>query len=288
MTDVVGLEEILVLILAALVPAVVYLAWVRRTEGGEREGWNTILNAFGWGALFATFVAAIVEAILIAVGTSVSQAVPAPEFVFFNGNTTAGAFFLILVIAPFVEEGFKALGVVNYRTKIANLADGPVIGASVGLGFGFFETFLYGLAAYFTGGLLAGLSLIILRSFSSVLLHGSSTAFFGYGYAEAKVSGGGNAAGTHYLGAVGLHSAFNGVVSLGVFATAFHLEAPLPDALSIVGFAAGILLAFAAIEYVRRLIVQASYPGALALHPKFRPPPVRRVPGVPARPNRYR
>lgn len=277
-----GLEDVLVLMLVALVPAVVYLGWVRTSERGEREGWGPILSAFVYGAFFATIVAALLEGILVAAGTSISQAVPSPEFFFLNGNSTAGVLFLVLVVAPFVEEGLKASGVINYADRIRTVADGPVIGASVGLGFGFFETFLYGLAAYLTGGLAAGIALIIVRSLSSVLLHGSSAAFFGYGYAAERLGVQRGGAASHYLGAVGLHAGFNAVVSLGTFGIILGLGNPWPAYLDWIGIAAGVLLAFLAIEYVRALIVQASFPGALAAHPKYRPPPVR-APGA-ARP----
>lgn len=274
-----AVESFLLLVLVALLPALVYLVWVRTTEFGQQEGWGVVLRCFAYGAFFATIVAAIVEAVLVSGGTSLAIAVPAPEFVFLNGNTTAGQFFLILVAAPFIEEALKASGVYAYRARIRRVADGAVLGASVGLGFGFFETFLYGLGAFATGGLVAGIALIGLRSVSSVLLHGSSTAVFGYGYGARRVTGHGNAASTHYLGAVGLHSAFNAVVSLGSFAAVLGLTGDVASALTALGIALGIFLAFLAIEYVRRLIIQSSFPGALAAHPRFQPPSVR--PAVP-------
>jgi RsiW-degrading membrane proteinase PrsW (M82 family) len=282
----VGLEEVLLLAVAAFLPALVYLTWVRSTERGQREGWGAVLGAFVYGAFFATLVAGILEAVLVAGGTSLEHAVPAPDFFFLNGNTTAGALFLALVIAPFVEEGLKASGVAYYRGRIRTVADGPVLGASVGLGFGFFESFLYGLAGALTGGFVAGLALILLRSVSSVVLHGSSTAFFGYGYAESRVSGRGHGGTSHYFGAVGLHSAFNAVVSLGIFATYLGFSSGISDLFSYAGILLGILLAFVAIEYVRRLIVQAEHPGALASHPRYRPPPARPVPRAPRGPSR--
>ncbi len=275
MSGLVALESLLLLVLIALLPALLYLSWVRTTEFGQKEGWGVVLRCFAYGAFFATIVAAVVEAALVAGGTGLAVAEPAPEFVFLNGNTTAGQFFLILVAAPFIEEALKASGVYAYRAQIRRIADGAVLGASVGLGFGFFETFLYGLGAYATGGIVAGIALIALRSISSVLLHGSSTAVFGYGYAEERLTGRGRAASTHYLGAVALHGAFNAVVSLGSFAAVLGLTGNVADALSALGLALGIFLAFLAIEYVRRIIVQSSYPGALAAHPKFRPPPIR-------------
>jgi RsiW-degrading membrane proteinase PrsW (M82 family) len=277
MTDAATAEDILILFIVALLPAIIYLAWVRATERGQREGWGVVVRAFFYGAFFATIVAAIIESLLVATGTAVSQAHPGPETFFLNGNSSLGAFFLVLVIAPFVEEGLKASGVVSYRASIRTIPDGPVLGASVGLGFGFFETFLYGLTAFLVGGLEAGIFLIAIRSLSSVVLHGSSTAVFGYGYAEATVTRRGHAGASHYFAAVGLHSGYNAVVSLGAFAALFGATPALQDDLSLAGVAIGILLAFTAIEYVRRLIAQATYPGALADHPRYQPPPARVV-----------
>ena len=186
MNDAAAIEDLVILILASLVPALVFLSWIRTSERYRLATWGTVLRLFGYGAVVATFIALILEVVLVDAGNAASKAYPAPEFSFLNGNSTAGAFFLVLVIAPFVEEGLKATGVMQIRPQIGILSDGPVFGASVGLGFGFFETFLYGLGAFLVGGLVAGLTLILIRSFSSVLLHGSSTAMFGYGYAAAK------------------------------------------------------------------------------------------------------
>ncbi len=178
--------DLFILVLVALIPALFYLAYVRRTERYARESWGPLLRAFAYGAIFATIAAAFVEGIVVSVGTAASQQFPQPEFVFLNGNSTLGVFFLVLVLAPFIEEGLKGAGVTSFGNQFRTLADGPVFGASVGLGFGFFETFLYGLGAYFVGGLEAGIVLILVRSVSSVLLHGSSTGMFGYGYARSR------------------------------------------------------------------------------------------------------
>lgn len=187
MSGVDAVEDLLILVVISLVPALIYLTWVRRTERFQTSSWGSVLGAFVYGALFATIVAAILEGVIVALGTSVSQTYPGPEFLFLNGNSSLGAFFVVLVVAPFVEEGLKGSGVYYYRDQIRTVADGPVFGASVGLGFGFFETFLYGLSAYLVGGLEAGIALILVRSVSSVLLHGSSTGMFGYGDRKSVV-----------------------------------------------------------------------------------------------------
>ncbi|MCI4366531.1 MAG: PrsW family intramembrane metalloprotease [Thermoplasmata archaeon] len=273
-----GTEDLIVLLVAALLPALLYLSWVRRTEPFEREPWGRILGAFAWGAFFATLVAAILEAILISAGGALSSDIPQPEFGFLNAKSPWNIFFIVLVIAPFVEEGLKAGGMIRSLGPLRSIADGPVIGASVGLGFGFFETFLYGLVAFLAGGLEAGIGLIIIRSVSSVLLHGSSTAMFGYGYAKGQVENRGVLAPAYYLVAVGMHASFNFLASLAAFLPLVGIHFVDATTASIIGFLLAVGFAFAAIEHVRDLIGRSSYPGAQGAHPRFRPPPpVRRV-----------
>lgn len=264
--------DIVLLIVAALLPALIYLAWVRSGEHSDAEPWTPLLSAFLTGALVATFAAAFIEAALLAGGTAFSQAYPKPEFAFLNGDSTLGAVFLVLVIAPFVEEGLKAWGTTSYRTNMRRIADGPVFGAGVGLGFGFFETFLYGVGAYLTGGLEAGLALIFVRSLSSVLLHGSSTAVFGYGYAKKRFGAPGSPAGVGYASAVGLHSTFNALASLPVLVALAGFGTQYADGLSLLGLGLAILLAFSAIEYVRSLVLGDSYGGGGPMNARYQAP----------------
>ncbi len=273
--------DLLILWIAALLPALVYLAWVRKTERYQTEAWGPLLSSFFYGALFATVVAGILEAVLVGVGTQISQSVPAPEFTFLNGNSTLGALFLVLVIAPFVEEGMKAAGVARMKDQLRLVSDGPVFGASVGLGFGFFETFLYGLGLFLVSGLEAALGLVVVRSISSVLLHGSSTGMFGYGYARGVLAPGGNPAGSYYLVAVGMHASFNFLASGGAVAQllGFPQYATYAD---VVGLLAAILFAIVALEHVRSLIRDSDYPEAV--HSRYRPPALRGRTGTPPRP----
>ena len=268
--------DLVILVLIALVPALIYLAWVRRTERYATTSWGPILGAFAYGAFFATVVAAILEAIIVGLGTSVSTQYTGPEFLFLNGNSTLGAFFLVLVVAPFVEEALKASGVYAYRDRIRLVADGPVFGASVGLGFGFFETFLYGLSAYLVGGLVAGIALIAVRSVSSVLLHGSSTGMFGYGYARSRLGLPGAGSGSYYLLAVLMHASFNALASLAALLMVFGIGGVAVSLASVVALLAAITFAFAAIEHVRHVIAMTDYPALLPAGAGRRPPAARR------------
>ncbi|HYB77159.1 MAG TPA: PrsW family intramembrane metalloprotease [Thermoplasmata archaeon] len=272
MTDLGAGWDLLILVIVAFIPALIYLGWIRGTERYGKEGWGPLLRAFFYGALFATIVAAILETIIVAAGTAVSQSYPAPEFLFLNGNSDAGVFFLVLVIAPFVEEALKGSGVVAFRSSFRQLADGPVFGASVGLGFGFFETFLYGLGAYFVGGLPAGLTLIVIRSVSSVVLHGSSTGMFGYGYARSKFGQPGPGTGSYYLVAVGMHASFNALASLSAILAVLGIGGFASDAAGYLALFAAIFFAFWAIEHVRSIIQASDYPGLLGQSRQYSPP----------------
>jgi len=272
MTDFGAGWDLLILVLVAFVPALIYLSWIRGTERYGRESWGPLLRAFVYGAIFATLTAAVLEAVIVGLGTAVSQQYPAPEFVFLNGNSNAGVFFLVLVIAPFVEEALKGSGVVAFRSSFRQLADGPVFGASVGLGFGFFETFLYGLGAYLVGGLAAGLALILIRSVSSVLLHGSSTGMFGYGYARSQFGQPGPGTGSYYMVAVGMHASFNALASLAVILALGGFPGFAVDGAGFIALLAAIFFAIWAIEHVRSIIQAADYPGLLGPPLRYRPP----------------
>ena len=271
-----ALEDLVVLVVASLVPALIFLSWIRTSERFRQASWGTVLRLFAFGAIVATFTAAFLEVVPVDLGTAASQRYPAPEFSFLNGNSTAGAFFLVLVIAPFVEEGLKAIGVMRSGNKLRALPDGPVFGASVGLGFGFFETFVYGLGAFLVGGLAAGLTLILIRSVSSVLLHGSSTAMFGYGYAASRVGGRPGSTGSYYLLAVAMDSSFNVFASLGSIAVALGFSGAIGNYADLLGLLLAFLFAVGAIQHVVSVIHQSDFPSAGGSTSRYRPPAIAR------------
>ena len=207
--------------------------------------------------------------------SAIVQKFPAPEFTFLNPNSSLSEFFLVLIVAPFIEEGLKASGVVRSGDRLRLVSDGLVFGAAVGLGFGFFETFLYGVGEWATGGLEAGIALIIVRSLSSVLLHGSTTSMFGYGYAESRINRRTGYAGAYYLLAVSMHAFFNVLASLGAIVTILGFSSGLADDASLLGLLLAFVYAFGAIEYARSVINRTDAPGALGPPDRFRPKPVR-------------
>ncbi len=265
--------DLLTLVLVSFIPALIYLSWIRRTERYQQEAWGPVLGAFAYGALFATIVAGVLEALIVELGTAVSLKYPAPEFVFLNSSSSVGVFFLVLIVAPFVEEALKASGVAANRSRLRLIADGPVFGASVGLGFGFFETFLYGLGAFLVGGLAAGLVLILVRSVSSVVLHGSTTGMFGYGYARSRFHVPGAGSGSYYLVAVGMHAAFNALASLTIILALIGITGVAIDAAAVIALLAAIGFAFWAIEHVRDVIQSSDYPSIVKGSARYQPRP---------------
>lgn len=278
MSDLRTALDVVIIILVALVPAIVYLLWIRGTERYRTLAWGPVLSSFVYGAFFATLVAGGIEAAFVYGGTSVSQVLPGPEFTFLNGNSTAGQFFLVLVMAPLIEEALKASGVAAQGARLRLVADGPVYGASVGLGFGFFETVLYALVGYSVGGLPTALALIIVRSISSVLLHASSTAMFGYGYARSRLLNESGASGRYYLVAVGMHAAFNLLASVGAILLVLGFANSVGDAAGVIALVAAIAFAAYAFDRVAQLIRTNDYPVLLGAHGRYKPPPKPRSP----------
>ena len=279
MNDAAAIEDLVILILASLVPALVFLSWIRTSERYRLATWGTVLRLFGYGAVVATFIALILEVVLVDVGNVASKAYPAPEFSvpqrqLHRRRILPGA------RDRAVRRGGpqRRPGSSRTRAQIGIISDGPVFGASVGLGFGFFETFLYGLGAFLVGGLVAGLTLILIRSFSSVLLHGSSTAMFGYGYAAAKLQGRSWASGGYYLLAVAMHASFNVFASLGSIALALGFSGTVGNYAAALGLLLAIIFAIGAIDHVATVVHQSAFPSAGGSTSRYRAPPINRPP----------
>jgi RsiW-degrading membrane proteinase PrsW (M82 family) len=275
-----GLTDLLILLallLFSLFPALGFLIWVRKTERYHTESWGGVSRAFLYGALVGTFVAAILEAILFALYAQVLQ----PDL---GGTLPRGAvpefLILALLIAPFVEEGIKGLGVVGMRGRIQYVADGMVLGAAVGLGFGFMENLLYGLSAL-AAGLAVAVTTIAIRSLSSMLIHASATSITGYGVGvNLERKGQGHALAGSYLTAVGIHGSYNALVSLPLILPLVGLVLPGYgfEALSLASLFLAVVYGLAAFGYINKRITEAQFQTAMPLVPP-RPTMAARPPG---------
>ena len=121
----------------------------------EREPLSILAAALLWGGIVATTL-------------SIYTNTPLSELIFkFTANPTFTTEWSAALTAPFVEEGFKALGVILLvslaRAEMDDVLDGFVWGAMVGLGFLLVEDVFYFVRAYVsTGGSYDGLFQIFL------------------------------------------------------------------------------------------------------------------------------
>ena len=123
----------------AFVPALLYLNWFRNFEKHDPEPWGALYQAFFWGAITGIILAGLVNSMLMGIVELAAGATVA---------IVVGA----VIIAPFVEEFLKALGMMRAGVKeeVDEVEDGLVYGAACGLGFAATENLMYGLE--FGGG----------------------------------------------------------------------------------------------------------------------------------------
>ena len=162
--------------IAAFVPMFIYLLLIWRFDHYDREPFILIIRNYLWGALGAIFFALVGSYVL---SFFVSLFVHNPE------SLTR---IETIIIAPFVEEATKGiflLMTISSR-KFDNMTDGIVYGGAIGLGFGMTENFLYFTAN--TGSFNTWVTLVIIRTLFTSVMHCVSTATLGafLGYAKFK------------------------------------------------------------------------------------------------------
>lgn len=201
-----------VLILVAFVPSILYMVWIRNAEKHSREPWGMLLKVFAYGAILSVIFAVVLEILLASLFDQNIERV----YEFLGENPTIPMLVVVCVIAPFVEELTKAMGVfrVKKRRMIVEIENGIVYGAAAGLGFAATENLLYESAAYLSDGVEAFVATAVLRSLSSALLHATASAMVGLGIARSALQG--KSWFPYYLGAVTLHGGFNFAASFGV------------------------------------------------------------------------
>jgi len=191
------------LALAAFIPAIIYVVWIRNTERYQREPWGAIFAAFIWGATIAVGISIVLELLFGPLG---------------RGFPLGASLWAAVVLAPFVEEFAKPLGVTYVRKAIREPEDGLVYGAICGLGFAATENLIYIWSAASAGSVASLVFTILVRSVASMLLHASATAITGYGI-SLMILGKKEPLSVlpFYLAAVLIHGAFNFIVSVPIF-----------------------------------------------------------------------
>ncbi len=230
----------LLLLIAAFVPSIAALVWLRWGERGKKERWDDLILTFIGGAVLAVIIATVLE--LVAAELLYSTVVR--EYQLFVREPTILTFLAIIVLAPIIEEFAKVMVVRNFSRYIWRPRNGLIFGAACGLGFAATENFLYEGTVLFEEGLVAFLVLAFVRSVSSSLMHAASTSVSGYGVARAKSYG------VHwwpyYLIAVLMHASFNLFASMGEF-----FSGELGAATSVYGLVISVALVVVAFLYLR-------------------------------------
>ena len=242
--------------LLSFVPAYFYLKSIRDSEKADVEPWETIGLAFVWGALSGIFLAGIFNALgtaFLLVMLVESEAYNLEDI----ENLTI--VLTVVVVAPIVEEFVKPLIMfrnTTVRNEIDEVEDGIVYGAACGLGFGATENVLYGLSeGAVSAGILGIFLIVLLRTFSSILLHLVATSFTGYGIAKYQVEGQSfSIVVKYYLLAVLIHAAWNG---LAIYSIQFDSNVGV-----LLLFAASIMLAISGLEMAKRKIRELDVAGS--------------------------
>lgn len=196
-------EEILLLIVTAFLPPLIYAIWIRNTEKINRERWIPIFLCFIWGATIAVVAALILEVLM-----------DIPLFMA-GFDPVSIVFIMSVIIAPFCEELSKPLAIrmKSIRKEINELEDGLIYGAVAGLGFSATENLLYGWT-FLSEGLLFFFVLMLIRSVGACLLHASATSWTGYGYSRSILGRTGFGSILPYFAlAFGLHALYNFVLT---------------------------------------------------------------------------
>lgn len=236
-----------VLILVAFVPSFLYMVWIRNTEKHSREPYGMLLKVFAYGAVLSVLFAIILEIILSSLfGQNIERV-----YEFLGENPTIPMLVLACVIAPFIEEITKAMGILRARKKrmIVELENGIVYGAAAGLGFAATENLLYESTAYLTDGVQAFIATAVLRSLSSALLHATSSSLVGLGIARSSLQG--KSWLPYYLGAVAMHSGFNFAASFGII-----YYDTLGDSAYLIGLGAAFTIVVIGVSVMRNKIKQ--------------------------------
>ena len=160
--------------LAAFIPMFLYLVIIWFYDRYDREPFGYVLKNYFWGA-FGAIILAIIWSIILSNAISLFVKNPA------HLNNIESMF-----LAPFVEEitkGVFLLFTVRSR-RFDNITDGIVYGGAIGLGFGMTENFLYFISF---GTTLSGwISIVIIRTLFSAVMHCVATATFGAFLAYSK------------------------------------------------------------------------------------------------------
>ena len=177
---------------------------------------------------------------------------------------------IVAVVAPVMEEGFKAIGVSLILPRLPTQSAALTLGVAVGAGFGVTEASLYGLGGLQFDSSIDWWALMLLRA-GATTMHALNTGLLGlalyFGAAERRYRRGF----ALYLAAVALHGLWNTLAVLAGSRVIFEFESLSDRGISMLAFGvfAVLGLAMLAILYV---VVRRVYQASPKLGPGESPP----------------
>jgi RsiW-degrading membrane proteinase PrsW (M82 family) len=186
----------------AIVLPLLFLYIIYALDLYSSGSFRTVAACFVWG--------------FVAFGLSLALNTGAREWVLegvFHMDPVQSLTVAIVLVAPIVEEVAKSLALVYYgqRPDFTYFVDGAIYGFAAGIGFSILENFFF-LTQTETAG--QGAMLVISRSFSTCLMHGSASALVGVSIGRFRYGHGWTRILSTILGwgaAMVLHSGYNRV-----------------------------------------------------------------------------
>jgi RsiW-degrading membrane proteinase PrsW (M82 family) len=170
---------LLVSVVAAVVPALIYVAVIYWFDRYEKEPAWLLAATFFWGAVPSIFLALLF---------SLAASIPLHLFTGPGVADTLNA----VVAAPPIEESIKGLALLAIffllRHEIDSLLDGLIYGAMVGMGFAVVENVFYFVQVYNEAGIEAWQSNVLLRAVIFGMNHSLFSAMTGLGLAVARLA----------------------------------------------------------------------------------------------------
>lgn len=234
-----------VILAAAFIPSLIYVAVLRNSERFDRQSWGSVLVAFLYGAVVSVVLVIVVQLLF---GSYLNR--------FLAANLSLSEKLIpVVVAAPLVEELFKGGGLKHFRGRTRAVEDGIIYAAAIALGFAATENLMYQGAAFLQGGFTDWWNVVVARSVSSSLMHPTATGLIGLGYGKMVVNGTSRIRLLpYYGGAVLLHAVYNYAAVTGLVITpGVPLHLPVAVLMAVGGF---VLL--------RHQIVRWDRPGAPA------------------------
>ena len=185
-----GLILLVCVVVSFSFPSLMWVAFVHHRRGGEPEPRQGVLTALA-GGMLATVLPLFINSFVGALSEDAAS----------------------VLSAPLVEELSKAVILIVVLQEINSRYDGLIYGVTVGMGFAMMENLTYSLGSLASG---SGWGIVtLIRGLASTVGHGATAGLVGYAvgaYIDPDRRTGFGTVALAYLGAVGLHAGWNGLL----------------------------------------------------------------------------